>query len=233
MAESAEFELVTSMGLVELEVPRAREGAPTGWPFISWETGEAAELIRKMAQANVTWGAPRIRNELVKLGIELAVSTVAKYMPRRRKPPSPTWRAFLENHRTARQVIEAFPEETAPRFLLRDRDKIYGERFRKMVELLGIEEVVTAARSPWQNPYAERLIGSIRRDCLDHIIVLDEVHLRRILAKYFEYYNETRCHLSLRGDAPGRRAVQGPERGKVVEFPELGGLHHRYERAAA
>ncbi len=87
---------------------------------------------------------------------------------------------------TARQLIQAFPEETALRFLLRDRDRIYGERFRQAIEVLGIEEVVTAARSPWQNPYAERLIGSLRRDCLDHIIVLDEVHLRRILAKHFE-----------------------------------------------
>jgi transposase InsO family protein len=134
---------------------------------------------------------------------------------------------------TARQVIQAFPEETAPRFLVRDRDKIYGERFRHAVEVTGIEEVVTAARSPWQNPYAERLIGSLRRDCLDHVIVLDEVHLRRILAKYFGYYNETRCHLSLAGDAPKPRGVQGQELGEVVELPEVGGLHHRYERAAA
>ena len=239
---------------------------------------EVVRLIRRMAQANVTWGAPRIGNELAKLGIELAVSTVAKYIPRRRKPPSQTWRAFLENHLkdlvaldffvvptatfgvlfglvvlahhrrrvvhfnvtahptaewTARQVIEAFPEDTAPRFLVRDRDKIYGERFRRAIEVLGIEEVVTAARSPWQNPYAERLIGSLRRDCLDHVIVLDEAHLRRILAKYFAYYNGTRCHLSLAGDAPEPRGVQGPELGEVVEFPEVGGLHHRYERAAA
>jgi transposase InsO family protein len=239
---------------------------------------EVVSLIRLMAQANVTWGAPRIRNELAKVGIEVAVSTVAKYMPRRRKPPSPTWRAFLENHLkdlvaldffvvptatfgvlfglvvlahhrrrvvhfnvtshptaewTARQVIQAFPEDTAPRFLVRDRDKIYGERFRRAIDVLGIEDVVTAARSPWQNPYAERLIGSLRRECLDHVIVLDEVHLLRILAKYFEYYNGTRCHLSLDGDAPEARNVQGPELGEVVEFPEVGGLHHRYERAAA
>ena len=239
---------------------------------------EIVRLIRLMAEANVTWGAPRIRNELAKVGIEVAVSTVAKYMPRRRKPPSPTWRAFLENHLkdlvaldffvvptatfgvlfglvvlahhrrrvvhfnvtadptaewTARQVVQAFPEDTAPRFLVRDRDKIYGERFRRAVEALGIEEVVTAARSPWQNPYAERLISSLRRKCLDHVIVLDEVHLREILAKYFEYYNGARCHLSLAGDAPGPRSVQGPELGEVVEFPEVGGLHHRYEREVA
>ena len=109
---------------------------------------------------------------------------------------------------TARQVVQAFPEETAPRFVLRDRDNVYGERFRQAIEGLGVEEVVMAARSPWQNPYAERLIGSLRRDCLDHVIVLDEVHLRRILAKYFDYYNETRCHLSLQGDAPAPRVVQ-------------------------
>ncbi len=239
---------------------------------------EVVRLIGRMSQANVTWGAPRIRNELAKLGIEVAVSTVAKYMPRRRKPPSQTWRAFLGNHLkdlvaldffvvptatfgvlfglvvlahhrrrvvhfnatahptaewTARQVIEAFPEEAAPRFLVRDRDGIYGERFRRAIEVLGIEEVVTAARSPWQNPYAERLIGSLRQDCLDHVIVLDEVHLRRVLAKYFAYYNRTRCHLSLVGDAPEPRGVHGPKLGEVVEFPEVGGLHHRYERAAA
>jgi putative transposase len=116
---------------------------------------------------------------------------------------------------------------------VRDRDKIYGERFRRTLEVLGIEEIVTAARSPWQNPYAERLIGSLRRDILDHVIVLDEVHLRRILAKYFACYNESRCRQSLRGDAPEPRGVQGPELGKVVEFPEVGGLHHRYGRAAA
>ena len=92
---------------------------------------------------------------------------------------------------------------------------------------------MTAARSPWQNPYAERLISSLRRECLDHVIVLDEVHLREILAKYFEYYNGARCHLSLAGDAPEPRSVQGPELGEVVEFPEVGGLHHRYEREVA
>jgi putative transposase len=131
------------------------------------------------------------------------------------------------------EVIQAFPEETMPRFLVRDRDKIYGERFRRAIEVLGIEEVVTAARSPWQNPYAERLIGSLRRDCLDHVIVLDEVHPRRILGSHFEYYNGTRCHLSLAGDAPEPRGIEGPELGEVVEFPEVGGLHHRYVRAAA
>jgi len=134
---------------------------------------------------------------------------------------------------TARQVVQAFPEETAPQYLVRDRDRIYGGRFRRMLEILRVEEVVTAARSPWQNGYVERLIGSLRRECLDHVVVLGEIHLLRILAGYFEYYNQTRFHLSLMGDAPDPRPAQGPELGRVVELPEVGGLHHRYERAAA
>ncbi len=117
-------------------------------------------------------------------------------------------------------MVQASPEEAAPRFLLRDRDKVYGERFQRVIDGLGIGEVVTAARSPWQNPYAERLIGSLRRDCLDHVIVLDEVHLRR--ARYFGYYNGSRCHLSLDGDAPEPRTAQRPELGRVVVFPEVG-----------
>ena len=102
-----------------------------------------------------------------------------------------------------------------------------------MLEILRVEEVVTAARSPWQNAYVERLIGSLRRECLDHVVVLGEIHLLRIMAGYFEYYNRARCHLSLAGDAPEPRLAHGPELGRVVELPEVGGLHHRYERAAA
>jgi transposase InsO family protein len=134
---------------------------------------------------------------------------------------------------TSRQILQAFPKGVAPRFLVRDRDGIYGDRFRRTLEALGIEEVVTAARSPWQNAFAERLIGSLRRECLDHIVILGEIHLLRILASYFEYYNKSRCHLSLAGDAPEPRPAHGPELGGVVELPEVGGLHHRYERAAA
>ena len=235
-------------------------------------------LIRKMSRANPTWGSPRVRNELAKLGIELSRATVAKYMIRHRKPPSPTWRSFLDNHVkdlvsidfftvptatfrvlfvvlilthdrrrvvhfnvtsspsaewTAQQIVQAFPEETAPRYLLRDRDGIYGPYFRRRVRNLSIKEVLTAARSPWQNPYVERLIGSARRECLDHVIVLNEQHLRRILRQYFDYYHRSRCHLSLEGDAPEPRTVQGPELGRVIELPEVGGLHHRYVREAA
>jgi putative transposase len=134
---------------------------------------------------------------------------------------------------TARQLIEAFPEETAPRYLLRDRDQIYGEEFRLRIAGMKIEEVITAARSPWQNPFVERLIGSIRRECLDHMIVLSENHLRRILKSYFAYYHRSRTHLSLAKDAPEPRANQPPELGVVIEIAEIGGLHHRYERRAA
>ena len=134
---------------------------------------------------------------------------------------------------TAQQIIEAFPEETAPRFLLRDRDQIYGEEFRRRVAGMKIEEVITAPHSPWQSPYVERLIGSIRRECLDHVIVLREKHLRRILKSYFDYYHRSRTHLSLAKDAPEPRTVQPPEYGSVIEIAEVGGLHHRYERRAA
>jgi putative transposase len=134
---------------------------------------------------------------------------------------------------TAQQIIEAFPEDRAPRWLLRDRDTIYGDVFRRRVASMGISEVVSSPSSPWQNPYAERLIGSIRRECLDHVIVLGERHLRRLLSAYLTYYHGARTHLALEKDAPTTRRVQTPKEGRVVAFPEVGGLHHRYERRAA
>jgi putative transposase len=134
---------------------------------------------------------------------------------------------------TAQQIVDAFPEDTAPAYLLRDRDAIYGDAFRQRVKGMKIEEVLTAARSPWQNPFAERLIGSIRRDCLDHVIILSERQLRRILTRYFAYYHHTRTHLALTKDAPYGRAVEPPELGKVISIREVGGLHHRYVRQAA
>lgn len=134
---------------------------------------------------------------------------------------------------TARQLLQAFPWDTAPRYLLRDRDGNYGNVFRETAAGLGIEEVLCAPRSPWQNAYAERLIGSIRRECLDHMIVLHEPGLRRLLRSYFKYYGHSRTHLSLAKDAPIPRAIQPPEFGRVVELSEVGGLHHRYERRAA
>jgi len=130
-------------------------------------------------------------------------------------------------------MLEAFPEDSAPRYLLRDRDAVYGDTFRRRLESMGIAEVLTAARSPWQNPYAERMIGTIRRDLLDHVIVLGEGHLRRQLHRYLSYYHGARTHLSLGKDSPESRPVEPPGLGGVVAMPEVGGLHHRYTRRAA
>ncbi len=241
-------------------------------------TPEVRELIRRMSRSNPLWGAPRIHGELLKLGIDLSQATVGKYMIRPRKPPSPTWRAFLDNHFkdlisidfftvptvsfrilfvflvlshdrrrilhfnvtahpsaqwTGRQLLEAFPWDTAPRFLIRDRDGIYGNDFNRPVHALGIKQVLIAPRSPWQNPYVERVIGSIRRECLDHIIVFGESHLRRVLRSYLHYYHGSRTHLALNKDAPQPRPIEPPAMGRIVEFPKVGGLHHRYSRQAA
>jgi putative transposase len=239
---------------------------------------EIIELIRTMSAANVSWGSPRIVGELRKLGINVAKSTVEKYRVRLRKPSSPTWKSFLNNHAkelvsidflvvptvrfkmlyvlvifshyrrrvvhfnvtehptahwTGQQIIEAFPFDSAPKYLIRDRDGIYGCQFQKRVQSMGIEEILTAPRSPWQNAFVERMIGSIRRDCLDHIVVLNARHLKRILTAYFVYYHRWRTHLSLEMDSPSSRPVQQPSSGNVVQFPELGGLHHHYERIPA
>jgi transposase InsO family protein len=134
---------------------------------------------------------------------------------------------------TAQQLVEAFPWDSAPRYLLRDRDGVYGQVFQQRVVGLGMEQVLTAPQSPWQNPYAERLIGSIRRECSDHVVVFNEEHLRRVLARYVSYSHRWRTHLSLAMDAPDQRPVQPSEHGAVVEVPEVGGLHHHYERRAA
>ena len=134
---------------------------------------------------------------------------------------------------TAQQVVEAFPWDEAPRYLLRDRDNIYGTVFRRRVRNMNIQEVRTAPRSPWQNPYVERLIGSIRREVLDHVLVLHERHLQHLLACYVAYYHRFRTHLALAMDCPEPRPIQPPERGKVIAVPEVGGLHHHYERQAA
>ena len=250
-------------------------GRCAGRPIVS---RAIRDLIRKMSWANPIWGAPRIHGELLKLGIEVSETTVAKYRVRHRKPPSQTWRTFLKNHAqqlvsvdffvvptlnlqllfvfvllehprrrvvhcnvtahptaewTAQQMREAFPWATAPRFLIRDRDGCYGDAFRQTVRGMNIEEVLTAPHSPWQNGHVERLIGSIRRECLDHVIVFNEISLRRVLRSYIRYYERTRTHLALGKDPPESREVQPPERGVVVKLPEVGGLHHRYERRAA
>ncbi len=134
---------------------------------------------------------------------------------------------------TARQLSESCGLDEAPRYLLRDRDAIYGKAFRRQGVALGIEEVTAAPLSPWQNPFVERVIGSIRRDCLDHVIVINERHLRRILRQYIDYYHTCRTHMSLNKDPPETRTVEPPEMGNVVAFPRVGGLHHRYQRIAA
>jgi len=242
-------------------------------------TPELIRLIRRMAQENPLWGAPRIRSELLLLGYHVAEATVAKYMTRRAKrPPSQSWRTFLRNHLrtsaacdffvvptatfrllfcfvilshdrrrivhfnvtahptaewTAQQIREVFPGDgTEPRYLLRDRDGAYGDAFRRAVRAIGIREILTAPQSPWQNPYAERVIGSIRRECLDHLIILGEKHLRGILREYVHYYNKFRPHLSLERNAPVPRSVEAPALGAVVSVPQVGGLHHLYTRAA-
>jgi transposase InsO family protein len=134
---------------------------------------------------------------------------------------------------TGQQLLEACGFDETPRYLVRDRDAIYGEKFRRQAAALGIEEILIAPRSPWQNPYAERVIGSIRRECLDHVITFGERHLKRILSSYVDYYNGTRTHLSLYKDAPEGRRTQPPERGKIIARKRVGGLHHEYLRIAA
>src|SRR5713101_1863001 len=134
---------------------------------------------------------------------------------------------------TAQQIVEAFPDDSAPRYLLRDRDGIYGGEFRQRVKGMGLAEVLTARRSPWQNPFAERVIGTFRRELLDHVIVLNEGHLRRHLRSYLRYYHGSRTHLALEKDAPEPRAVELPAHGRIVALPLVGGLHHRYVRSAA
>ena len=139
--------------------------------------------------------------------------------------PTAEWTGF--------QILQAFPWDLIPRYLLRDRDSIYGDAFVREIRVLGIEQVVTSYKSPWQNPYVERLIGSIRRECLDHVIVLGERHLRRVLRECVEYYHESRTHLGLAGDCPVPRSVEPPSVGPIRKRPMVGGLHHRYYREAA
>jgi transposase InsO family protein len=139
--------------------------------------------------------------------------------------PTATW--------AAQQIIEACPDDTAPRWLLRDRDAIYGDAFRRRVAGMGIGEVVSSPASPWQNPYAERLIGSLRRECLDHVIVINAAQLRCVLTAYIDYYHRSRTHLGLGKDTPNVRAIEPVSAGHIVAIRQVGGLHHRYERRAA
>src|SRR5476651_1803145 len=249
---------------------RWKSGSRGGRPQI--ETDLRA-LIRQMSMENPLWGAPRVHGELLKLGFEVAQSSVAKYMVKQHRPPSQGWRTFLRNHAPdiaamdlfvvptigfdllyalvivrlgrrnlvwinvttnptaewiARQLTEAFPWNEAPRYLLRDRDRVYGTVVTRRLRAMGIRDRPIAPASPWQNGISERLIGSIRRECVDHLIVLGEGHLRRILTRYATYYNEWRTHRSLNQETPIHRAIQ--RKGNIVSTPVLGGLHHRYVR---
>ena len=199
-------------------------------------------------------------------------------MVRHRKPPTQTWRTFLNNHIRqlvsvdlftvptvrfqvlyvflvlaherrrilhfhvtahptaewiAQQLRNAFPWDSVPRYLLRDRDRIFGNEFTRQVLDMGMQEVLSAPRSPWQRAYIERVIGTIRRECLDHVIIFNEMGLYQQIKLFTAYYQESRTHLSLAKDSPESRAVQLPERGRIVAIPQVGGLHHRYERRAA
>jgi transposase InsO family protein len=247
---------------------KSRQGG--GRPQID---AELRALIRRMSIENPLWGAPRIHGELLKLGFEVAQSSVAKYMVKRCGPPSQGWRTFLRNHAPdiaamdlfvvptlgfdllyafiivrlyrrdlvrinvttnptaewiAGQLTEAFPWDEAPRYLIRDRDRIYGSIVTRRLRAMGIRDKPTAPASPWQNGFAERLIGSIRRECVDHFVVLGEAHLRRILRSYARYYDDIRTHRSLDKDAPLSRPVQ--RTGIISSRPILGGLHHHYVR---
>ena len=133
----------------------------------------------------------------------------------------------------AQQLREAFPWDTAPRYLLLDRDRIFGRDFIEQVQAMGIKEVLSAPRSPWQRAYVERVIGTIRRECLDHLIVFNERSLCRQLRCFMDYYHRTRTHLGLEKDTPEPRPIQFPDAGRIISIPEVGGLHHRYERRAA
>jgi hypothetical protein len=226
-----------------------------------------------MSFENPLWGAPKIHGVLLKLGIEVAQSTVSIYMVSRRDRALQTWKTFLCNHMEgiasidlfvvptiafeqlfafvvlghprrqllwiavtrnptaewlACQITEAFPWDSAPNYLVRDNDRAFGAAFKARVRAMGIRDRPTSFRSPWQNGYVERLIGSIRHECLDHLMVFNAEHLRRILAKYATYYNEVRTHVSLGKDTPCTRPIE--RFGDIVAYPILGGLHHRYAR---
>ncbi len=230
-------------------------------------------LIRRISMDNPLWGAPRIHGELLKLGFEVAQSSIAKYMVKRRGPPSQRWRNFLSNHAPdiaamdlfvvptigfdllyaivivrlvrrdlvwinvtanptvewiARQITQAFPWDETLRYLIRDRDRVYGAAVTRRLRAMGIRDKPIAPGSPWQNGFAERLIGSIRRECTDYVVALGEGHLSRVLQSYARYYNELRTHRSLNKDAPIHRAIESL--GAIISRPVLGGLHHQYCR---
>jgi transposase InsO family protein len=246
----------------------------TGRPLVS---SDARGLIRRMADENPLWGAPRIHGELLKLGVQVSQATVAKYMARLGTPPSQSWRTFLANHVqqiaaadffvvptatyrllfvlvilaherrrvihiavtrhptaawTVQQLREAFPWDQTPTYLIHDRDLAF-RGLTATAKAMGIDDVRTAPGSPWQNAYVEGFIGSVRRECLDHVIVLSTAGLRTVLKSYVAYYMNSRTHLSLDKDSPQLRPVWHLDDGCVMAISQVGGRHHRYERRAA
>lgn len=251
----------------------SKPGGKAGRPPIS---RQVRELIQSIAQANPLWRAPRVHGELLKLGIEVSERTVSRILQTVQRPPSQTWKTFLQNHIgeivaidfftvptvslrvmfvflvlehkrrkvlhfgvtehptaewVAQQLVEAFADRDAARYLIRDRDATYGIEFQRRIPSLGMKEVISAPRSPWQNGFAERLIGSIRRECLNHVVVIGRRHLRKLLKSYLIYYHRSRTHLALAKDAPESRAIMA--QGAIIAIPQVGGLHRRYERRAA
>jgi transposase InsO family protein len=249
---------------------RWKSRSPGGRPQIG---KDVRDLIRRMSFENPLWGATKIHGELLKLGIEVAQSTVSIYMVPRPDRPLQSWKTFVRNHMEgiasidlfvvptiafeqlfaflilghrrrhllwfavtrnptaewlARQITEAFPWDRAPKYLIRDNDRAFGVAFKARVRAMGIRDRPTSFRSPWQNGYVERLIGTVRRECTNHLIVFNAEHLRRILSRYARYYNEVRTHVSLGKDAPYTRPIE--RYGNIIAHPILGGLHHRYAR---
>jgi putative transposase len=236
---------------------------------------EIRRLIVQMAGENPLWRAPRIHGELKMLGLVVSERTVSRILRSIPRPPSQSWKTFLNNHVgqivsvdfftvptitlkvlyvfvvlahrrrevlhfnvtdhptaewIAQQVLEACAYRDAPKYLIRDRDRVYGSTVRERLQALRIQEVLTAPASPWQNAYVERLIGSIRRECLNHFVILNARHLKRTLSSYFDYYQRSRTHLALAKDCPTPQTVLG--QGKIIRIPYLGGLHHCYKRIA-
>jgi putative transposase len=232
----------------------ARREPALGRPTNPWRALEAwPRRVRAHRLSPHAEAPPRAFSDLAdvprqpcpRLGLDRLLHRAYRSLPRplrlrHTRPPHPRRQVVHFNvteHPTARwtaqQIVDAFPNDSAPSYLLRDRDQVYGEQFRHRVKGMRIEEVLTAPHSPWQNPFAERLIGSIRRECLNHVFVLSRRHLRRILTGYFAYYQQTRTHLALDKDAPDLRPIEPPGVGRIVQLPEVGGLHQRYSRRAA
>ncbi len=268
-----------------------RDGFMSYWRWKSRKVGrprivsEIPALIRRMVREN-DWGAPRVHEELLKLGHDVSERTVSRYLPR--KPTDPDaierWKAFLRNHRDVicgmdfltvptvtfgvlyvffiidhalrrirhvnvtahpsatwviQQLREAFPFDETLRYLVLDRDAIFRGRVKAAIKDFEMEPKLISNRSPWQNGVAERWVGTLRRELLDHVVVFNEKHLLRLVLDYVAYYNEDRCHLSVEKDAPVPRPVMAKPSttAKVVGLPRVGGLHHRYDwrddRAAA